>query len=100
VEARFLAVLLYDDIGGAVDVDVGGHLRGFGAVMFESICLRDRSTGILLPVSSGCCAANFSGRLRCLRKRLSATFRTGDDLLSQVIILGRTLWAEVLHPTV
>ncbi len=47
VEARFLAVLLYDDIVGAVDVEVGGHLRGFGAVMFGSKCLRDRSTGTL-----------------------------------------------------
>ncbi len=80
-----LDVTLHEDGGGAVYVEVGGHWRVIGAIMFESVCLRDRSTGILLPVSSDCRAASISDQLLCLRiyrcKRLSATSRTGDDLL-------------------
>ena len=104
MERRVLAVLFYEEVGAAPDAKVGGHVRGFGAVMFGSVCLRDRNTGILLRVLSGCRLASFFGRLRRLPiyrcRRLSATSRTGDDFPSQVIILCRALRADVLQPTV
>ena len=49
-------------------------------------------------------AAKFPGRLRRLRRfrggRPGATSRTDDDLLTQVIVFGRTLRTDVLRATV
>ncbi len=53
MDRRVLAVLLHEEVGGAVDVEVGDHVRDFGAVMFGSVCLRDRSTGILFTDTFG-----------------------------------------------